>query len=474
MPSLATAFDVARLYDELRECVRANDQEGVKRVFSELVQARRPVSEILAEVKSLTKERERADTETEKPETEEKTSFTREWAVSTASSQVRPNTPAQAYRDVASASAPPAAPQIRSGAPAVEPPAIEKPAAPPAQPLWRRPPAEPTPSSVEPPPNVAASPQCPEPKPSIVEPAPSVPEPTPSIAEPTPSAPEPSRVASFLPQSAPAPAPLIPQEPASPAQRARQETAASRSEEWPSHAASRGLETSGPASQESTADPASETPAAAAAPLIAPTPAAAALPEPAPIPVEAPPAPSGLFVEISPVPNAPPTVTPPTPEPSGVDFREIIRSASGVTPSVAAETQPIRRTGDQAAAPSARPEPDYVGLEGPVSSRAGSRSCAKAGDGAERREAGDTERARAKRRAGAGRCRTGRHTGGAESDSAIRATPHCRRNRSAVVARRLAIQCRRCRLGAPLLRARRRRGQRRRGIAARRNLRPDL
>jgi len=96
------------------------------------------------------------------------------------------------------------------------------------------------------------------------------------------------------------------------------------------------------------------------------------LPEPAPIPVEAPPAPSGLFVEISPVPNAPPTVTPPTPEPSGVDFREIIRSASGVAPSVAAETQPIRRTGDQAAAPNARPEPDYVAFEGPVSSRAAS------------------------------------------------------------------------------------------------------
>ena len=36
MPSLATAFDVARLYDELRECVRANDQEGVSRVFGEL------------------------------------------------------------------------------------------------------------------------------------------------------------------------------------------------------------------------------------------------------------------------------------------------------------------------------------------------------------------------------------------------------------------------------------------------------
>jgi hypothetical protein len=264
MPSLATAFDVARL-DELRECVRANDQEGVKRVFSELVQARRPVSEILAEVKSLTKERERADTEAEKPEAEGKTSFTREWAVSTASSQVRPSTPAQASRDVASGSALPAAPQIRSAAPAVEPAAIEKPAAPPAQPLWRRPPAEPTPSGVEPPPKVAASPQYPEPKPSIAEPAPSVAEQTPSVAEPTqyreptPSIAEPT-------QSAPAPAPLIPQEPTSPAQLARQEEPASRSEEWPSRAASRGSEMSGPASQESTADPAFESPAAATAP----------------------------------------------------------------------------------------------------------------------------------------------------------------------------------------------------------------
>ena len=372
MPSLATAFDVARLYDELRECVRANDQEGVKRVFSELVQARRPVSEILAEVKSLTKERETTETDAEKPETEAKNSFTREWAVSTASSQVRPSTPAQAYRDVASPSAPPAAPQIRSAAPAVEPAAIEKPAAPPAQPLWRRPPAEPTPSSVEPPPNVAASPQYPEPKPSIVEPTPSIAEPTPSIAEPAPSAPEPSSVASFLPQSAPALAALTPQEPASPAQLSRQETAASRSEEWPSHAASRGLEISGRASQESTADPASESSVAAAAPRIAPTPAVAALPEPAPIPVAAPPAPSVPFVEISPLPSTPPAVTPATPEPSGVDFREIIRSASGVAPSIAVETQPIRRTGDQAAAPNAQPEPDYAAFEGPVSSRAAS------------------------------------------------------------------------------------------------------
>jgi hypothetical protein len=111
MPSLATAFDIARLYDELRECVRANDQDGVKRVFSELVQARRPVSEILAEVKSLTKERESAESEAEKPETEAKTSFRREWAVSTPSSQMRSSTPTQAYRDAASASAPPTPPQ---------------------------------------------------------------------------------------------------------------------------------------------------------------------------------------------------------------------------------------------------------------------------------------------------------------------------------------------------------------------------
>ena len=46
MPSVATAFDVARLYDELRECVRANDQEGVKRVFGELVAARRCLEQL--------------------------------------------------------------------------------------------------------------------------------------------------------------------------------------------------------------------------------------------------------------------------------------------------------------------------------------------------------------------------------------------------------------------------------------------
>jgi hypothetical protein len=349
MPSLATAFDIARLYDELRECVRANDQDGVKRVFSELVQARRPVSEILAEVKSLTKERESAESEAEKPETEAKTSFRREWAVSTPSSQMRSSTPTQAYRDAASASAPPTPPQYRSTAAAVEPPAIEKPAAPPAQPLWRRQPVEPTPSlvepppsAVEPPPSLAPSPQYPEPAPSLVEPTPSVPEPTPSVPEPTPN------VASFSPQSATFPAP-IPQEPVSPALLAPPEPTARSAETWPSHEVS--LEVNRPVSQESAADPAFESPAPAATPVI----------EPAPIPVEA-----------SPVPSAPPAVTAPNQEPSGVDLREIIRSASGVAPSVAAERQPIRETVDQAAPPSTRPGPDYAAFDTPVSNRAAS------------------------------------------------------------------------------------------------------
>jgi len=98
MPSVATAIDIARLYEELRDCVRANDQEGVKRVFAELVAARRPVAEILAEVKSLTKEREAAEAEKAEAEETAKNSFTREWPVATASAQIRPSPPAPAYR----------------------------------------------------------------------------------------------------------------------------------------------------------------------------------------------------------------------------------------------------------------------------------------------------------------------------------------------------------------------------------------
>ena len=82
MPSVATALDVARLYDELRYCVRANDQEGVKRVFNELVRARRPVAEILAEVKSISKEREKSEPEGD-------VSPRREWQIGRASCRER-------------------------------------------------------------------------------------------------------------------------------------------------------------------------------------------------------------------------------------------------------------------------------------------------------------------------------------------------------------------------------------------------
>jgi len=47
--------EVARLYDELRDCIAANDQEGVQRIFGELVRAQRPISEISAIVEGLSR-----------------------------------------------------------------------------------------------------------------------------------------------------------------------------------------------------------------------------------------------------------------------------------------------------------------------------------------------------------------------------------------------------------------------------------
>jgi len=92
MPSVATALDVARLYDELRYCVRANDQEGVKRVFNELVRARRPVAEILAEVKSISKEREKSEPEGD-------VSPRREWPPRSAPSDAEHGTPPLRFRN---------------------------------------------------------------------------------------------------------------------------------------------------------------------------------------------------------------------------------------------------------------------------------------------------------------------------------------------------------------------------------------
>jgi hypothetical protein len=102
MPSVATALDIARLYEELRECVRANDQEGVKRVFAELVRARRPVPEILAEVKSLTKEREKLE-EREKSSPEKPAFEPREWPVQVARSDTPPTVDSQSLRNLGSA-----------------------------------------------------------------------------------------------------------------------------------------------------------------------------------------------------------------------------------------------------------------------------------------------------------------------------------------------------------------------------------
>src|SRR6266404_1916677 len=104
MPSVATAIDVARLYDELRDCVRANDQEGVKRVFNELVRARRPVTEILAEVKSISKERER-------PEPAGDVTPLRQWPPRSAPSEAEPSAPELTFRNFGPAVAPRPAPE---------------------------------------------------------------------------------------------------------------------------------------------------------------------------------------------------------------------------------------------------------------------------------------------------------------------------------------------------------------------------
>jgi hypothetical protein len=55
MHAVNTTVEVERLYDELRECIRSNDQDGVQRIMGELVRAKRPLAEIIGEVKRLTR-----------------------------------------------------------------------------------------------------------------------------------------------------------------------------------------------------------------------------------------------------------------------------------------------------------------------------------------------------------------------------------------------------------------------------------
>jgi hypothetical protein len=51
--------DAARLYDDLRSFIRANDQQGVRRAIGELDRAGRPLAEVLAVVRSLSRTGER-------------------------------------------------------------------------------------------------------------------------------------------------------------------------------------------------------------------------------------------------------------------------------------------------------------------------------------------------------------------------------------------------------------------------------
>ena len=54
--AVTNTIEVARLYDELRDCFGNNDQEGAKRVFAKLDRAPRPLVEILGAVKSFVRE----------------------------------------------------------------------------------------------------------------------------------------------------------------------------------------------------------------------------------------------------------------------------------------------------------------------------------------------------------------------------------------------------------------------------------
>jgi hypothetical protein len=208
MPSVATAFDVARLYDELRECVRANDQEGVKRVFAELVSARRPMSEILGEIRSLSKERE-------KPEPAEGPSLVREWPVRTSSTAAGQNAAAQMFRNRGTTIEPSPVPAASSAAGPAAAPASERGHSPLDEQLHAQPLAE-------------------------------LP---PSVREPA-GTPEPPITPSFMPD------PSVSEEAA--IQSPPQEEAVPRADEWPSHAASSAFQDSAPGPAFENLDPAGD------------------------------------------------------------------------------------------------------------------------------------------------------------------------------------------------------------------------
>jgi hypothetical protein len=55
MDPITYPVDAVRLYDDLRSFIRANDQQGVRRAFDELNRAGRPIAEVLAVVRSLSR-----------------------------------------------------------------------------------------------------------------------------------------------------------------------------------------------------------------------------------------------------------------------------------------------------------------------------------------------------------------------------------------------------------------------------------
>jgi hypothetical protein len=107
MHALNTTIEVERLYIELGECIQANDQEGVQRIFAALVRAKRPLTEIVGEVKRLSRAGVRSEAEPEP-------SVTDEWPQPGIAPQpVEPApepTPQPTYANFAGASMPPASP----------------------------------------------------------------------------------------------------------------------------------------------------------------------------------------------------------------------------------------------------------------------------------------------------------------------------------------------------------------------------
>jgi len=71
MHAVSSTVEVERLYDELRESIRANDQDGVQRIMAELVRMKRPLAEIVGEVKRLSRESMRSEPEPESSTTDE-------------------------------------------------------------------------------------------------------------------------------------------------------------------------------------------------------------------------------------------------------------------------------------------------------------------------------------------------------------------------------------------------------------------